>query len=195
MVQVILVRPGTTDFDEQRRIAGNLDIPLNQFGANQVVRTTHELADQGIKVVYSGPCQAAAETAQTIAQGLGVKIKILPSLQNLDYGLWQGKLIDEVKATQPKVYRQWQEQPETVCPPKGEMLESAQQRVQIACEKLLKKHKDGVVAIVVSQPLASLVRYHLQQGDFNELWRSETPGGNWEVIQVPSEPVASNVSR
>ena len=35
-------------------------------------------------------------------------------------------LIDDVKRKQPKVYRQWQEQPEIICPPEGEMLSEAQ---------------------------------------------------------------------
>ncbi len=129
MTRVVLVRPGTTDFDEQRRIKGNLDIPLNEFGTDQIARAANELASEGIEAVYSSPCQAAEETARVLAQALGVKAKSVPNLRNLDHGLWQGKLIDEVKATQRKVYRQWQEQPETVCPPEGEMLESARLRV------------------------------------------------------------------
>ena len=40
----------------------------------------------------------------------------------MNHGLWQGMIIDEVKRKQPKVYKQWQEHPENVCPPEGEML-------------------------------------------------------------------------
>ena len=84
-------------------------------------------------------------------------MKTLDKLQNLDHGLWQGMLVSDVKTKQPKVYRQWQEQPETVCPPQGETLCTAKQRVQAALAKLLKKHKaDGLVAIVVPEPLASV---------------------------------------
>ena len=32
MLQIVLIRPGTTDFDEQGRIQGTLDIPLNERG-------------------------------------------------------------------------------------------------------------------------------------------------------------------
>ena len=59
MVRVILIRPGTTDYDEQGRIKGTLDIPLNEFGNYQIARTANELADLGIEMVYSSPCQAA----------------------------------------------------------------------------------------------------------------------------------------
>ena len=194
MLQVILIRPGTTDYDEQRRVTGNLDIPLNQFGADQIARTTNDLAESGMNVVYHAPCQAAAETANAIAQRLGAKTKSSAQLQNLDHGLWQGKLIDEVKATQPKVYRQWQEQPETVCPPEGEMLDAARQRVQTAMDKIVKKHKSGVVGVVAAEPLASLVRCYLSAEELGDLWQLDSGCGNWEVINV-TEPMPATSSR
>ena len=53
-------------------------------------------------------------------------------MQNLNLGLWQGMQVSEVRYKQPKVYRQWQEQPENVCPPEGEMIEQAEQRIRTA---------------------------------------------------------------
>jgi broad specificity phosphatase PhoE len=187
MNRVVLVRPGTTDFDEQRRIKGNLDIPLNQFGTDQVARTANELAGQGIEAIYSSPCQAAEETARLLGHALGVKTKSVENLRNLDHGLWQGKLIEEVKATQRKVYRQWQEQPETVCPPGGEMLDAARQRLHQALDKILRKHKSEVIALVVSEPMASLARCYLSQGRLGDLWQAETACGCWEVIDIVPE--------
>jgi probable phosphoglycerate mutase len=195
MIRVVLIRPGTTDFDEQRRIKGNLDIPLNQYGADQVARTANELAGQGIEIIYSSPCQAERETSQLLAHSLGVKCKPVDNLRNLDQGLWQGKLIDEVKERQRKVYRQWQEQPQTVCPPEGEMLETARQRVHRALEKILRKQKAGVVAVVVSEPVASLARCYLSQVELGDLWRAENSCGSWEVIDVaPEQLLASGTS-
>jgi probable phosphoglycerate mutase len=198
MNRVVLVRPGTTDFDEQRRIKGTLDIPLNPFGTDQVTRTANELAGQGIQAIYASPCQAAEETARLLGHTLGVKTKTIENLRNLDHGLWQGKLIEEVKATQRKVYRQWQEQPETVCPPGGEMLESARRRVHQALDKILRKHKSEVIAVVVPEPLASLARCHLSQSDLGDLWQAETACGCWEAIDVvpaPEKPLASSLDR
>ena len=126
----------------------------------------------------------------------GVKTKTISNLRNLDHGLWQGKLIDEVKATQRKVYRQWQEQPETFCPPEGETLDSARQRIHQGIDKILRKHKSGVVAVVASEPTASLVRCYLSQGDLGDLWQAETACGSWEVIDVrPEQLVASSLIR
>ena len=83
-------------------------------------------------------------------------------MQNFNLGLWQGMKIGDVRHKQPKVYRQWQEQPENVCPPEGEMIEQAQERIAAAMTRLLRKHKDGVIGLVIPEPLASLVRAAFQ---------------------------------
>ena len=98
------------------------------------------------------PSSAGVANGRGHRQGLDVKVKRLEGMQNLNHGLWQGMLVDDVRHKQPKVYRQWQEQPENVCPPEGEMLSEADERVRTAMTKLLKRHKEGVIGLVVSEP-------------------------------------------
>ena len=186
MLRIFLVRPGSTDFDQQGRIKGTLDIPLSDAGREQAALAAQALADTGIDVVYSAPCQSALETAEMLANRLDVKVKRLETLHNLDHGLWHGKLIEEVKQRQPKVYRMWQEQPETVCPPEGETLAAARSRVQKALKRLLRKHKRGAIGIVVSEPLASILRCCLRPGNLGDLWKSECDFGVWECIDIDS---------
>jgi len=190
MLRIILTRPGSTEFDEQGRIMGTLSIPLSEQGIRQVAAIAGALLDEKVKVVYSSPCEAAIQTADALAEFNGLKVKQLDKLQNLNQGLWQGKLIDDVRTRQPKVYRQWQEHPESVCPPEGEMIADARQRVQATLAKLLKKHKDGVIALVVPEPLASLIRSDLSGSELGDLWQAECACGNWESIDIQPEAVA-----
>ena len=53
MLKIILIRPGSTDFDEQGRITGTLDVPLNDCGNDQVARTIDELTDHEIQAIYT----------------------------------------------------------------------------------------------------------------------------------------------
>lgn len=189
MLQIILIRPGSTDYDQQGRIQGTLDIPLSDEGRREIGRLIESLRNLGIQSLYSSPGAAAEETAETIARELDIRPKTLEKLQNLDQGLWQGMLIDDVKTKQPKVYRQWQEQPESVCPPEGEMLASARVRVQQALAKLTRKHKDGVIGLVVPEPLASVVRCVLRRDILADLWKP-SECGSWETFIVPPAAVA-----
>ncbi|MGQ9574257.1 MAG: histidine phosphatase family protein [Thermoguttaceae bacterium] len=190
MLQIVLIHPGATDYDQQRRIQGNLDVPLNQQGAAEVASMAEQLRGQNIEVIYAVDSQPALQTAQAIAEALDVKLRKLERMENLDYGLWQGMLIDEVRLKQPKVYRQWQEQPESVCPPGGEMLSQAAERVEHAMSRLLKRHKQGVVGLVAPEPLASLIRRFLNRSELGDLWKAAAEHGRWELLAVEPEVAA-----
>ena len=185
MLKIILIRPGSTEYDRQGRIQGTLDIPLSEEGRQEVVRVIEELKSHAMETLYTTPCQSAQQTAQAIAESLNLKKKKLDKLRNLDQGLWQGMLVEDVKTKQPKVYRQWQGQPEKVCPPGGEMVSEARERVRQAVAKLQKKHKDGVIGLVVPEPLASVVCNVLRHDELGDLWR-RSDCGRWETITVAS---------
>lgn len=184
MLQIVLIRPGSTDYDQQQRIQGTLDIPLNAQGSVEVVQATEQLALLGIEVVYTSPSEAAAQTADVVAEHLGVKVKLLEKLENLNHGLWQGMLVEDVRRKQPKVYRQWQEQPENVRPPEGEMLREAEDRIRLVLSKLLKRHREGVIAMVAPEPMASLIRRYVQHDELGDLWKLVNIHGGWEVLEV-----------
>ena len=173
MVQIALIRPGSTDYDQQQRIQGNLDVPLNEEGLAEVGRIIDELRGSHVTfdTIYCACGEPAVETAQAIAEALDVRLRRLHHMQNLNHGLWQGMRIDEVRVKQPKVYRQWQEQPECVCPPDGEMISHAAERVQTAIAKLVRRHKTGAIAVVAPEPLASLIRRYLTRGDLETFGR------------------------
>ena len=190
MVQILLVRAGCTDFDDQGRIKGTLDIPLNEAGQEQATQLVSELHDVEITQVYASPCRSAEQTAELLAADHKIKAKTLTELQNLDHGLWHGKLIDEVRTSQPKVFRQLQDHPETVCPPQGESVGAALERVRSVVLRLIRKHRSGTVAIVVPEPLASLVRSTLNHGELGDLWKAECESGGWQMMDVQAEKVA-----
>jgi phosphoserine phosphatase len=188
MFRILVVRPGETEYDQQRRIQGTLDIPLCEDGRRQVNAMVSELRTQPIEAIYTSPSQSATQTAEVLGEALDLKVKELDKLQNLNHGLWQGMLIKDVKTKQPKVFKQWQEQPETICPPQGETVGAAEERVQAVVTKLAKKHKsEGLIAVVVPEPLASLLCHVLRDGELHDLWRSREVIPAFEVIDVTSK--------
>ena len=194
MLRIVLIRPGATDYDGEERIQGALDIPLSRDGLMEVARAVDQLREMKIEIIYTSPNESAVQTAEVISKDLETKLKKLDRLQNINLGLWQGAQVGEVRHKQPKVYRQWQEQPENVCPPEGEMIEQADQRIATAMNKLLRKHKDGVIGLVVPEPLASLVRRHIKKDELGDLWKALAGHGRWEVLDIEPAgvPVTTN---
>ncbi len=190
MVRIILIHPGATSYTREGRIQGNLDLPLSEEGQTEVAQLAESLQTQGIEILYAPESEPAWETAQTLGSLLGVKVKKLERMENLNYGLWQGIPIEEVRHKHPRVYRQWQEQPEIVCPPEGEMLAEADARVQVAVTRLLKKHPEGIIGLVVSEPLASLVRRNLTGQALGDLWKALGVHGDFQVLEVNTQAAA-----
>lgn len=187
MLQIVLIRPGSTDYDEQGRIQGTLDIPLSERGRAEVARLVEELREREIEAAYAPASEPAEATARALAKGLGVKFRKIERLANLNFGLWQGMSVEDVRHKQPKVYRQWQEQPENVCPPQGEMLSEADERVRAALGKLVRRHKECTLAVVLPEPLLSLARRFLAHGELGDLWKPALDPAGWELLQVEPE--------
>jgi probable phosphoglycerate mutase len=188
MPQIVLIRPCSTDYDEQGRIQGTLDIPLNAQGSAVAQQLAEQLRPLNISLIYSSPCQSAWQTASAVGEVLDVKVKKVDSWQNVDHGLWQGMLVDDIRRKHPKVFRQWQDQPENVCPPEGETLGDALERARAALEKLVRKQKAGAIALVVPEPLAGIVRSLLVKEQMGECCKRKTSCGSFEVVNMGVPP-------
>lgn len=180
---VLLIRPGSTDFDEQGRIKGSLDMPLSEEGHRQVESMTGIVRDFKPKIIYTAPCESAIQTADRLAKVQRSKVKVIDSLKNVDHGLWHGKLIDELKRNNPKLYRRGQESPDEICPPGGESFLDARLRIEKAVSKLLKKSGGQLIAIVVPDPLAQIVQNVLSGEDHFDLWQAERDSARWNLIE------------
>ena len=173
-LRLILVRPGSTDFDDDGRILGTLDVPLNARGLEQAAEIAKGIRVMPIRAIYSSPDLSSHQTAEILGTSLGgINTKVLPGLHNLDPGLWQGRLIEEVRNCQSKVYRLWQDQPEHVCPPEGEMIEDARNRMREAFDRIVRKHETDAVAVVLREPVASIFKSILSQNDLGDLWAAQ----------------------
>ncbi|SFJ00190.1 histidine phosphatase family protein [Planctomicrobium piriforme] len=150
-----VIRPGETDFDVQDRIQGDLNLPMTDRGRTQVAEIVEALRGRQLDTIYASPNEPALSTAEQIAKALDIPLKVLDRLSNVNLGLWQGLSRSEIRSKQPRLLRQWEEAPESVCAPQGESGDEAIERVQRALRKLVRR--TGSFAVVASEPLATLV--------------------------------------
>ena len=193
MLNVLLVRPGSTTFDEEGRIKGALDIPLSPLGQRQSFAAGENLRDVNVECLYVAPCESAQETGRILSQHCSWKTRTIDCFRNVNYGLWQGKLIEEVRRLQPRGYKQFHDNPVGICPPGGEMLDAALQRVENVLDKLVRRHRRGTIGMVIPEPLASVVRCHLLGCDFNDIWTNQLDAGTWELLTLHQPLAASAV--
>ncbi len=186
MTQVVLIRPGATDFDEQDRVQGVLDLPLSPRGQAEVAALADRLAGLPLAALYCGPGASVLVTAETVGRAVGLRPKRIDELRNLDQGLWQGLQRDEIRRRHHKVFRLWQDDPRAVCPPQGETVESALARVRAALRPLIRRHRDEAMGLVAPEPLACLIAAYLRDEDAVQL-EDDVPTGGFEQIEVVAD--------
>jgi len=183
-LNILLIRAGSTELDEQGRITGSLDMPLSPTGQQEARTTAAEIGARKIDAIYSASCLAARETAEVISQAVNVKVRVKDTWTNLDHGLWHGKSLEELKETQPKLFRQWNENPESVCPPGGETVEAVRERIIASIKKLRRKWKSGTVAIVAPDPLYSIIRSVIESSELRDLFSNKENMLRWEALAM-----------
>lgn len=194
MAEIILVRPGHTDFDEQNRIQGLLDLPLSERGRQHIDDVVAHLGLLKINVILCDPGEPAYTTALQLGDALEVPVKEKDALRNLDQGLWQGLQLDEIRRKYPKLLKQWHEHPETICPPQGEPVCEAMRRIAEVLKKPLKKYRR--IVIVAADPLATLIAGMLRgvKPEFRGPMCSHTGCCVETFSDEPTAPVAQTVN-
>ena len=104
MAKLILIRHGQTDWSNQRRVQGSLDIPLNNEGKKEAQEIAGELSKLEISAVYSGPESCNVATANEIAVPHRVRVQKVRALSELNHGVWQGLLEEDIKKRYKKQY-------------------------------------------------------------------------------------------
>lgn len=191
IAQALLIRPGATLYDEQNRVQGILDLPLSDQGLAEVRRLADSLLStpdiQALSALYCGPGENALCTAEILGRALGLRPRRIDDLRNLDQGLWQGLQIEEIKRRNTRLFRQWIDDPRTICPPQGETVALAIERVRSALKPLIRRHQDGdFFGLIVAEPLARLVSSYLRAESRLQL-DEQLPCCGWERIAIPAE--------
>ena len=180
---LLVIRSGATEYDLLGRIRGTLDIPLSNVGIAEAEAAAKQLAASPPDAIYMADGACAEETAAIIGRLLGIRPRSLADLDNLDQGLWQGMLVEEIRRRQPRLARQWEENPWAVMPPEGEPLDEACDRVEAVLERILKRHPSGRVAVVVPHPLDRIIRWIVAGDPLGDLW--DRDGAVPAVVELP----------
>lgn len=185
------VRHGQTQWNLEGRLQGSSNIPLNDTGRVQAREAVDVLSGSGWEVVVSSPLDRARETAQIIADGLGLELG--PSYEMLiERGYGQGEGMVEAEALE-----RW--------PGKIgggiEPLESVVQRGHRAIEQIMADYPGQNVVVVchgtiIRYTLSDIAGWQLEtirNGSVALLGQDAAGKLQLELVndQVPSAPDAS----
>ena len=88
--RLILLRHGQTTYNATNRMQGHLDSPLSETGLAQARSAAELVAKLGGSKIVASDLQRAANTAQIIADRLGLPVSTDARLRETHLGEWQG---------------------------------------------------------------------------------------------------------
>lgn len=122
---VVLARHGRTAWHSPNRYTGRSDIPLDDTGLRQAGALARWAAGQGFIAVACSDLRRAVDTARLAADAAGLEVRVDPRLRELDFGMAEGRTLDELRASDPDAARRFVEDPVAHPFPGGEDPEAA----------------------------------------------------------------------
>ena len=151
-MDIILVRHGETEENALKNFSRK-DIQLSQRGRIQIENTRKYIETLDFKKVYVSPLNRTIETME-ILKLEGIKEK---RIQEVDFGLFEGKNYETLEREFPKETKLWNENPITYAVPQGESIEGAYSRVKEFLEELIERDEnvllvchEGIIRIALS---------------------------------------------
>ncbi|MDE3090678.1 MAG: histidine phosphatase family protein, partial [Chloroflexota bacterium] len=129
-MRLLLIRHGETDWNNEGRIQGHTDTPLNARGFEQAKRLAARLACEKLDAIYTSPLARARATADLIAQEHGVAAMLDDRLKEKYLGELEGLTSGEFELRYPDLYREWHASKEHFPLPGEEPPLAFRQRVQ-----------------------------------------------------------------
>ncbi len=105
--RVILWRHGRTQYNLEGRFQGQIDIPLDEVGYKQAENAATHLAMLEPTAIISSDLSRASQTAQALAERVGLNIELDERLREIDAGAWEGLTRPEILAGWPEDYAAW----------------------------------------------------------------------------------------
>lgn len=185
---ILLIRHGETDWNAQRRMQGQTELPLNETGLLQAEKIGSQLKKYPIDVLYSSPQVRAHETAKAIHKyHRKIPFHTHDALKERSFGETEGKLFDEIIKQYPTLAfdKNWNHPLSQ--PPGGERIKDVYERSERFLAEVLGKEEGKKVAIVshgvtIRCMICSLLHIPLAHNIFFEIYNTSVT-----LIKKPRE--------
>jgi broad specificity phosphatase PhoE/ribonuclease HI len=161
----VLLRHGETPLTPQKRFSGSGggNPELSEAGRRQAGQVAAALAARGtIQAVVTSPLTRCRQTANLVADRLGLDVRVDDGLRETDFGAWEGLTFAEVKERHPADLEAWLASAKAVPTGGGESFADVARRVALCRDKLLARYAGRTVLLVTHvTPVKTLVRLAL----------------------------------
>ncbi len=151
-LRLLLVRHGVTAWNREMRMQGHTDIPLDEEGLRQAERLAARVASLAAPpvAIYSSDLTRARQTAEAVANRLGLEVRTTALLRETMLGEWEGLNREEIRGRGDAEHLvRYLFDPHQHRPPGSETLEAAWERMHTAIDGVRADWPQGGTVCVV----------------------------------------------
>ena len=180
MIRCYLVRHGQTAWNDENRIQGRSDQPLNAAGRAQAERLGVRFAAHHVRGIFTSHLVRSRTTAEAITaphragqagNGHGVAPVIEADLAEMHLGAWEGLTPAEVDERFSSAYQRWRQNPSSVLIPAAEPVHAFRERVRRVFGRLTAQMGQGEYVVVSHGGVIAAVLADLLGADYDHLLR------------------------
>jgi len=191
----VLVRHGVTPHTTGKRFSGGLggsNPGLSEEGRAQIRMTADWLAPlaERAAAVVASPVRRTAESAQILAERLGLPLETEPGIAEMEFGRWDGLTFAEVSSRFPDEMTQWRGSLDHE-PGGGESFRGVEKRVLAALSGLRERYAGRTVVLVSHVTPIKTIVSHVLDAPLESLFRMELAPASVSVVSFypsPGEP-------
>lgn len=144
-LRLFLFRHGETT--ATGKLIGQTDVALSARGHAQAAALAEQFAETPFTAIYASDLRRARQTAEPLAQRLGMMVQTAAVWREVNMGEWEGHRLAELYDASPEQVTQCFTDPAQFIYPGGEALTDFAARIQRALTQLLQKHARGQIAL------------------------------------------------
>jgi len=148
LVTFIIIRHGYSIGNKEKRFSGQMDIPLDEIGLCQAESVADYIVENfKVDSIYTSDLIRTVQTVKPTAERLGLAINKSKELREVDVGLWQGKLVEDIKKEYSENFKVYIKTPGLFRFDGGENYSDCLYRAKTFLEKLAEENEGKSIII------------------------------------------------
>ena len=167
---VLVARHGETTWNNTGRYQGRLQSELSELGKRQGAALADAMEHENPHVarIVSSPLVRCVATAQFAADRLHLDVEIDERLIEIGHGDWEGRLRDEIMASEPQNWYLWKNKPTEITFSTGDSMQKVAER----WDSFISEQTFTVPTLVVTHDAVVRAALCLAQGlSLDDMWK------------------------